>query len=629
VSDTPQYDVVIVGAGVSGNAIAMQLGQAGKKVLILEAGPAVPDNRGQYMENFYLSLAKTPESPYPPLPGNGSKHGLFPLPDPATEAVPRATVLMIGKQADQSYLVQESVTADAPDGNGKRGIPFSSTFERIGGGTAWHWLGTSLRLLPHDLAMKTTYGVFHDWPLEYAELEELYGWAESTIGVSASVEEQQPLQAAIGLTYPPGYEYPMPPIPLSVVDQTVVTGVNGLTVKPDGDRDPQAYPVFVSPTPAGRNSVPNYQERRQCAGNTNCIPICPIGAKWDPTITLFSALDTGNVTVQYQTVAVNVAVDGQNNVTGIDYLTWKRDPDTGVLSSTRGSVSAKKYALCAHAVENAKLLLMSNDRQGVANSSDQIGRNLMDHVIYLSWALAPEPLWGYRGPLSTAGIETLRDGAFREFRSSFRMEIGNEGWNFPTGDPYTTCNDFLSGTNAGGLNPDLQRLGGVELAEKLNYFYTRQFRIVALFDQAPQEQNRITLHPFYVDGLGLPRPHVEYGLDTYTMDGFVAARSVCSEIYARMGAKEYTTQPAGGPADFHYQGIGFHLYGAGHIMGTHRMGSDPKQSVVDASQRSHDCPNLWITGSGSFPTVGTANPTLTIMALARKTGLNILSTLDS
>jgi choline dehydrogenase-like flavoprotein len=580
------------------------------------------------MENFFLSLAKTPESPYPPLPGDGAKHGLFPLPDPAEEAVPRATVLMIGKQADQSYLVQESVTAEAPDGNGKRGLPFSSTFERIGGGTAWHWLGTSLRLLPHDLSMKTTYGVFNDWPMEYAELEELYGWAESTIGVSASVAEQAPLQPVIGLTYPSGYEYPMPPIPLSVVDDTVSKGVTGLTVRPDGDRDPQSYPVFVTATPAGRNSIPNYQDRRQCAGNTNCIPICPIGAKWDPTITLGTALDSGNVTVQYQTVAVNVATDDQNNVTAIDYLTWTRDPDTGVLSSTPGSVSAKKYALCAHAIENVKLLLMSNGRKGVANSSDQVGRNLMDHVLYLSWALAPEPLWGYRGPLATAGIETLRDGAFREFRSSFRMEIGNEGWNFPIGDPYTTLNDFVSGTNASGLNPNFERLGGLALAEKLNFFYTRQFRIVALFDQAPQEENRVTLHPFYTDGLGLPRPHVEYGLDTYTLDGFVAARSVCTDIYKSMGATEFTTQPTGGAGDFHYKGVSFHMYGAGHIMGTHRMGSDPTQSVVDANQHSHDCPNLWIAGSGSFPTVGTANPTLTIMALARKTGLNILATLE-
>ena len=65
----------------------------------------------------------------------------------------------------------------------------------------------------------------------------------------------------------------------------------------------------MAPTPQGRNSEP-YQDRRVCAGNTNCIPICPIQAKWDPTVTLGQALDTGNVTVSYQSVAVDITVEG-------------------------------------------------------------------------------------------------------------------------------------------------------------------------------------------------------------------------------------------------------------------------------------------------------------------------------
>src|SRR3954462_13339951 len=104
----PQYDAVIIGAGVSGNLIAKKLGLAGKKVLILEAGLAVPDSREEYMENFYLALAKTPESPYPSLAGRiGSKENpVGKLPDPATLPTPRATVLAIGAKPDVSYLVQ-------------------------------------------------------------------------------------------------------------------------------------------------------------------------------------------------------------------------------------------------------------------------------------------------------------------------------------------------------------------------------------------------------------------------------------------------------------------------------------------------------------------------------------------
>jgi choline dehydrogenase-like flavoprotein len=639
--NTPQYDVVIVGAGVSGNTIAWQLGLAGKKVLILEAGVAVPDSREEYMENFYLALAKTPEAPYPAIAGRTSvknpKTGGQDITqiNPADLPTPRATVLGLGGSPDTtSYLVQaqgNGKTNPPTDAKGNvRGLQFSSTYERIGGGTSWHWLGTSLRELENDIQMKTKYGVFHDWPVTYSEMQELWALAEKAIGVAASTVQQEPLEV-VGLKFPPGYQFPMGPIPMSIVDQTVSTGVAGMQVPGmlDGDDDKRMYDVFVTPTPQGRNSEP-YQDRRVCAGNTNCIPICPIQAKWDPSVTLGEALDTGNVTVSYQSVAVNVAVEG-TNATRIDYLVWSRDAD-GKLVSEKKSVTGKTYVLAAHAIENAKLLLMSNDKKGICNRSDQVGRNLMDHVLYLSWALIPlsdDPIWGYRGPLATSGIESLRDGDFRRYRSSFRMEIGNEGWNFSSSDPYNTTMDYIQGTNNALLNPNNQRLGGLALVQQLNSLLTRQFRIGVMFDQAPMPENRVTLDPKYTDGLGIPRPHVEYGLDPYTMEGFRVAKDVCSKIYARMGAQEFTTTGVGGTGDFTYKGTNYHYYGAGHVMGTHRMGTDPDSSVVDGSQRSHDVPNLWVVGSGGFPTVATANPTLTLMALAFKSAKSILASLGA
>jgi choline dehydrogenase-like flavoprotein len=113
------------------------------------------------------------------------------------------------------------------------------------------------------------------------------------------------------------------------------------------------------------------------------------------------------------------------------------------------------------------------------------------------------------------------------------------------------------------------------------------------------------------------------------MEGFRVAADVCSKIYERMGATEFTTTGVGGTGDFTYKGKNYHYYGAGHVVGTHRMGNDPNTSVVDASQRSHDVQNLWIVGSGSFPTVATANPTLTLMGLAFKSANSILAALNS
>lgn len=631
-TDQIPYDVVIVGGGVSGAILALELGTAGRRVLIIEGGEAIPDNRGEYMENFYLANAKTPESPYPSL-----------RLEPGSEAVPRPTIMGLNQWTNPSasYLVQpEPDPQHAP-----RNLPFGSTYERgVGGGTTWHWLGTSLRMVPHDLRMYSTYGVFGkaaDWPIDYSELQTYYGKAEAEIGVSASVAQQAPLQKAIGLTYPDGYHYPMNPIPLSLVDEAVSEGTNGMTIAEGG----RSYEVVVSPTPAGRNSQP-YQDRRVCAGNTNCIPICPIQAKWDATVTLNRALNTGNVTVINQAVARRVQVDASGRVSGIEYLRYSKasglDPRTPPPPQVaRGTM----YVLAAHAIENAKLLLNSKTEAlpaGVANESDQVGRNLMDHVLYLSWALMPEgkPIFPFRGPLSTAGIESLRDGEFRRDRSAFRIEIGNEGWNFPIGDPWVTVNDLINGTNQSRLNPVAppgqpapaaapQRYGGPRLAQALNGLLTRQFRLGCLLEQNPSPNNRIEPDPTLTDGLGIPRPKISYSFDEYLVNGFRAARRTCSAIYRQMGATEFTdySDQRDRPGYFEVDGTAYKSFGAGHVVGTHRMGSDRKQSVVDADQHSHDHSNLWIVGSGSFPTEATPNPTLTIAALAFKTARSILTAL--
>jgi choline dehydrogenase-like flavoprotein len=198
--------------------------------------------------------------------------------------------------------------------------------------------------------------------------------------------------------------------------------------------------------------------------------------------------------------------------------------------------------------------------------------------------------------------------------------------------------DFISGTNNSRLNPvtppgttnpaSSMRLGGTALALAVNDRLTRQFRLGCLIEQAPKACNRVTLDTTK-DGLGLPRPNISYGLDDYTLRGFASARQTCSAIYSSMGAIEFTDFKGKNylAGYFEYEGEFYASYGAGHLMGTHRMGNDPDTSVVDANQHAHDHPNLWIAGSGSFPTSATPNPTLTIAALAFKTAASLLKAL--
>jgi glucose dehydrogenase len=228
---------------------------------------------------------------------------------------------------------------------------------------------------------------------------------------------------------------------------------------------------------------------------------------------------------------------------------------------------------------------------GVANASGQVGRNLMDHPTHLSWALTKDAVYPYRGPLSTSGIENLRDGAFRKTRGPFRIEIANDGWSWPKGAPISTARDLAN-----------RGLRGKELSDAIRYQAARHISLASLVEQRPDPANRVTLAPDAKDVYGVPLPRIAYRVDDYTRAGLGESRKTHEAIFARLGATGVKHSPD--------------LPGAGHIIGTVRMGDDPKSSVVDRDLRSHDHPNLFVLGSAVFPTSATANPTLTIAALS-------------
>lgn len=374
-------------------------------------------------------------------------------------------------------------------------------------------------------------------------------------------------------------------------------------------------------------------------------------------MTLGRALQTGNVDVFYRHVATNVQVDeNTKDVVGIDYVTYQTH---GGIATGGGTVTGKKYVIAAHAIETPKLLLMSKRNKacpnGVANHSDQVGRNLMDHIMYLAWGLAKDPVYGFRGPLSTAGIESLRDGAFRKDRAAYRIEIGNEGWQWAANDPFTTLADFVFGQNNSQLNGDSvnqqgiplrfdpamsanSALFGASLVNTLNGIYTRQIRMGYLIEQLPDPENRVELSETLKDNLGLPRPKLTYRVrEDYVRNAFVSAKDISTKLFDALDAREYTKAP---PApvfygdksqvtsnNFEYQGHNFTFYGAGHIVGTYRMGDCRDTSVVNPRQQSWDHSNLFLVGSGVFPTVATGNPTLTLAALAFQAADHVLEDL--
>lgn len=583
------YDAVVVGSGVAGSIIAGELGRQGFQVLVVEAGPGndmTIREYGKTLARFYGAASKDNNSPYPdnpnaPMPLSGSTQKL-----------------QFGQPNTAGYLVQRG--------------PFEmdSTYTRVVGGTTRHFEAKALRLIPEDFELQTRRGQGLNWPIDYAHLEPYYRKAEREMGVSADVEDQ----AYLGIAFEPGYVYPMRRLPPSYLDQQVGKGLTGATVA----LDDETFTMNVRSTPQARNSVPNpaydggkgYQPRgavdphqaelgQRCQGNNNCVPICPVQAKYDGRRTLSRALETGRVDFLAQTVASRVQIDPANGqVTGIECRSY---PDMASREHTSWTARGRIFVLAANAVENARLMLAS----GLSGTSGLVGRNLMDHAYLLAWALMPEVTGTFRGTPCTSGIEDLRGGRFRRNQAAFRVSIHNDGWGWATGSPYTDLLKLV----------DRENLFGKALRRGLVDRVSRQLLLDFMVEVLPDAGNRVSVDPTYRDQLGNMRPVISYAIPDYTLNGIAFARRLSRRIFQRLGASDHTSYDPKEYGWMSYQGEGYVIRGGNHWAGTHIMGTSAQTSVVDAHQRSWDHANLYLAGAGSMPTIGTANTTLTLSAL--------------
>lgn len=593
-------DVLVVGGGIAGAIIALEAALEGRDVVVLEAGEATGltwDGYQSNIEQFQASLMKVPNSPWTNSPQ---------APSPSV-----ADIVNLGDgigddpapSSSQGYFVQ----------NGP--MPFGSDYQRSLGGTTLHWYAHAIRMLPHDFHMRSHYGRGLDWPLEYHELEPDYEAAEREIGVAADVEDQ----LATGTPFREGYVFPMHKIPPTYLDSWLERHLAHSTVRIGG----REYPSRVVPVPGGRNSTPNpaYDGGKgfhpqgavgnptqglRCEGNASCIPGCPAQAKYSALKTLDKARRAGARIITQAVVTKVLARPRGGRVEGVEYQRWSAGEYGPQAPRT---MHAKVVVLATHSIENAKLLLMSEF------TNDNIGRHLMDHPFLLTWAMAPEPLGTFRGPGSSAGIETLRDGHFRREHSSFRVDIDN--WGFGViGSPGSDVDQLVFGSG----------LTGTELRRRLSDQVNRQLMLGFLLEQLPDPANRVQLSGLR-DTLGNPRPALTYNIGDYTAQGAAVARDCATSWFREVRARELTDyssidwiahQP------LQWGGQTLRTLGAGHVCGTHIMGSDPERSVVDRDQREWYHDNLFVVGAGSMPTIGTSNPTLTLAALSYRTARSVI-----
>ena len=558
------YDVIIVGSGVAGALCAWRLSQSGRRrILILEAGDNGITEAQHVLFHHVMDTQSNRGDMYAPYKNLRSR---FFAPAPENAQLEKEQQ----KEGGEKYY---DYTPDSKHA-------FKAGYNRMVGGSTWSWRGNCPRFIPSDFKLRSLFGVGRDWPLDYDELEPWYCEAESELGISGNHDELNGLFGAHR-----SKEFPMPGIPLSYSDEQIKPRIDGETVL--------GTKVRVVTTPQARNSR-FYDGRPACEGESSCIPLCAIQAKYNATTHLRRLLAQPEVELRPAAVVTRLERGRDGSVDSVVYQDWRSD-DPMMEQRVRGDM----VVLAAHAIETPKILLMSD---GLANGSGQVGRNLMDHVQFELIATFPEPVYPFRGPQSVTSLEDFRDGDFRRERSAFRMTIGNDGWG-RTGSPAAVIGNLLGGGTYGSALPGA-----------INEQITRMVRLSFSTEMLAEPKNRVELSP-NKDRLGIPRPLFTFDIGAYAEGGLRHGFNVAKTLFDVMGAQ---VSPQAKQLD-NTQTNRVNWNTAAHIMGTCLMGVDPSDSVVDRWGRAHDVPNLWIVGSSVFPTSATANPTLTLAALTLRT----------
>jgi len=434
-----------------------------------------------------------------------------------------------------------------------------SNFNAVGGSTIL-FAGHFPRMKPSDFRVKSLDGVADDWPLDYATLEPYWAVNDRMMGVAGLAGDP---------AYPPK-DVPLPPVPLGRLGETVARGFNRLG-------------WHWWPSDSAIATVP-YEGRAACINLGPCLTGCAQGAKGSTDLTYWPAALRQGVRLETRCRVREILLREDGMADGVVYY----DAD-GVERRQRAEI----VVLACNGVGTPRLLLNSRSPQfpdGLANRSGLVGRNLMLHPYAMTVGLFDEPLAGYQGPTGCGlwSHEFYETDPGRDFVRGYSFEL-------------------MRGTGPASAALWGMAYGEVPWGEGHHAAYAGFFDhiagLLAICEDLPDPENRVTLDPELTDAHGIPAPRLEYRLSENSRrmleHGSARAKEVLTAAGARRTFSEAPLRIAGW-----------------HLMGTARMGTDPETSVVNAWGRSHDVRNLFVVDGSVFVTAGGVNPTCTIQGLA-------------
>jgi choline dehydrogenase-like flavoprotein len=429
-------------------------------------------------------------------------------------------------------------------------------FNGVGGGTVLY-SAVWPRLLPSDFRTHSDLGIGDDWPLTYDELLPFYEETDRQFGVSGLGGNP---------AYPPGADPPLPPLPIGRAGLALARAHARL-----GWHWWPEYNAILSADHAGRHA---------CVQRGSCGSGCNEGAKGSTDVTHWpGALAAGAQLVTGARVR-RLEIDTRGRARGATWL----DTDG------REHFQSGDVVLCAaNGMGTARLLLLSahaDAPDGLANSSGLVGRRLMVHPGAMVDGYFDDDLHSYRGHFG-GQIQSLQFGGTDPERGF----LGGTKWSLaPTGGPLAV---------AFGLRG--RPVLGAAHHQHMRERFGRGARWVVLCEDLPDVDNRVELSATLVDGSGVPAPKATYRLSDDARRATAWSIERATESLTEAGARTVDGVP---------------MRNNSHLLGTARMGVDRAASVVDRWGIAHDVPNLGIIDGSVFVTVGAANPTTTICALA-------------
>jgi choline dehydrogenase-like flavoprotein len=428
------------------------------------------------------------------------------------------------------------------------------------GGSTIHFAGFCPRFHPSDFRVRTLDGVAADWPIAYDDLEPYY----------ERMEREYPVSGPAYYPWGKPHGYPYAPLEAGTAGQQLIAGCTrlGIPVVAGG-------PVAI---PAGRVG-----KRPHCIMRGFCLLGCKVGAKSSIMVSHIPAAIEHGAEIRTGAMAYEVALDNAGRARGVRYFRTHADGRI-----TDEEQRAKAVIVAGYSIETPRLLLNSKSAafpDGLANSSGLVGKNLMAQAGPVVWGRFREMIRQYKAPPACALTEQF-----------YETDPSNDfvrGYALQTVSPLPIAMAHLIAEESGAFGTELLRA-----MQRYNHYAC----LGVLGEILPDERNSVSIDPVATDRFGIPVAYVVFNLFENDRRMMRAGIARAVEVLEAAGAEET-----------HW------VERFAHLVGTCRMGFSPSDSVVDQWCRSWDVPNLFVCDGSVLPTQGSANPALTVSALAART----------